>query len=76
MTGTFVIALAIFRVNDENLKHEIELLKKTNESLAVKEIKNEIEQLLLNISMENFFTNTETAKPFNYINLLLTYYKD
>ena len=32
---------------DENLKHEIEFIIKSNESLAENEIKNEIEQLLL-----------------------------
>ena len=31
---------------DENLKHEIEFLIKSNESLAENKIKNEIEQLL------------------------------
>ena len=31
---------------DENLKHENELIKKSNESLAENKIKNEIEQLL------------------------------
>ena len=31
----------------ENLKHEIEFIIKTNESLAENKIKNEIEQLLL-----------------------------
>ena len=40
---------------DENLKHEIELLKKINESLAVKEIKNEIEQLWLKYKYGNKF---------------------
>ena len=32
---------------DENLTHEIELIIKSNESLAENKIKNEIEQLLL-----------------------------
>ena len=32
---------------DENLKHEIELIIKRNESLAENKIKDEIEQLLL-----------------------------
>ena len=32
---------------DENLKHEIEFIIKSNESLAESKIKNEIEQLLL-----------------------------
>ena len=33
--------------NDENLKHEIEFITKSNESVAENKIKNEIEQLLL-----------------------------
>ena len=33
---------------DESLKHEIEFIIKSNESLAENKIKNEIEQLLLN----------------------------
>ena len=33
---------------DENLKHKIELIIKTNESLAENEIRNKIDQLLLN----------------------------
>ena len=32
---------------DEDLKHEIEFIKKSNESLAESKIKNEIEQLLV-----------------------------
>ena len=38
---------------DENLKHEIELIMKSNESLAENETKNEIEQLLLKYKHEN-----------------------
>ena len=47
---------------DENLKHEIELLKKTNESLAVKEIKNEIEQLWLKYKHGNKFYEHGNSK--------------
>ena len=38
---------------DENLKHEIEYILKTNESLAENKMKNEIEQLLLKDKHEN-----------------------
>ena len=38
---------------DENLKHEIEYVLKTNESLAENKMKNEIEQLLLKDKHEN-----------------------
>ena len=38
---------------DENLKHEIEFIIKSNEYLAVKKIKNEIEQLLSKYKNEN-----------------------
>ena len=36
-----------FNYPHENLKHEIELIIKSNESLAENKLKNEIEQLLL-----------------------------
>ena len=38
---------------DGNLKHEIEFIMKSNESLAENEIKNEIEKLLLNYKHGN-----------------------
>ena len=38
---------------DENLKHGIEFIIKSNESLAENKIKNEIEQLLLKYKREN-----------------------
>ena len=38
---------------DENLKHKIEFIIKSNESLAENEIKNEIEQLLLKFKHTN-----------------------
>ena len=38
---------------DENLKHQIEFIIKSNESLAKNKIKNEIEQLLLNYNHGN-----------------------
>ena len=40
-------------VVDENLKHEIEFMIKSNESLAESKIKNEIEQLLLKYKHES-----------------------
>ena len=44
---------------DENFKYESKFIIKSNESLAENKIKNEIEQLLSNISMETIFMNTE-----------------
>ena len=38
---------------DENLKHGIEVIIKSNESLAENKIKNEIKQLLLKYKHEN-----------------------
>ena len=38
---------------DENVKHEIEFIIKSNESLAENKIKNEIEQLLLKYNHGN-----------------------
>ena len=38
---------------DENLKHQIEFMIKSNEPLAKNKIKNEIEQLLLNYKHGN-----------------------
>ena len=38
---------------DENLKHEIEFIIKSNESLAENKIKNEIDQLLLKYKHRN-----------------------
>ena len=38
---------------DENLKHEIKFIIKTNESIAENKIKNETEQLLLKYKLGN-----------------------
>ena len=38
---------------DDNLKHKIEFIVKSNESLAENEIKNDIEQLLLKFKHTN-----------------------
>ena len=46
---------------DENLKHEIEFIIISNESLAKNKTKNKIEQLLSNISMETLFMNMENS---------------
>ena len=51
---------------DENLKHEIEFIIKSNESLADNKIKN--------ISMEQY--SWKTAKRMSHINLFLTCHKD
>ena len=61
---------------DENLKHEIELIIKHNESLAENIIKKQIEQLLLNISMETIFMITKNSKTNEPQNLFLTCHKD
>ena len=47
---------------DDNLKHDIEFIIKSNESLAENKIKNKIEQLSLNISMKTIFMNMENSK--------------
>ena len=47
---------------DENVKQKIEFIIKSIYSLAVNKMKNEIEQLLLNISVETIFINTENSK--------------
>ena len=47
---------------DENFKHEIGFIVKNNESLAENKIKNEIEQLLSNLSTETIFMNMENSK--------------
>ena len=47
---------------DNNLKHEIEFIIKSNEFLAENKIENEIEQLFSNIRMETIFMNTENSK--------------
>ena len=47
---------------DEDLKHEIELSIKSNESLAKNEIKTRFNNYCPNISMKTIFTNTENSK--------------
>ena len=47
---------------DENLKHEIEFIIKTNESLAVIKWKKRLNNYCPNISMETIFMNTENCK--------------
>ena len=44
---------------DENLKHEVEFVIKSNESLAENKIKNEIEQLLSNYKHGNNILNSK-----------------
>ena len=46
-TKTFSFNFDCPKYVDENLKHEIEFIMKSNESLAENKIKSEIEQLLL-----------------------------
>ena len=45
-TKTFLFNFDQSKYVDENLKHEIEFIIKSNESLAENKIKNKIEQLL------------------------------
>ena len=59
---TFCFNFYLPKEVDENLKREIEFIIKRNESLAENKIKNQIEQLLSNISMETIFINTENSK--------------
>ena len=44
---------------DENLKHEIEFIIKSNESLLKNKIKQDRTIIVKNISTETIFTNTE-----------------
>ena len=46
----------------ENLKHEIEFITKSNESLADNKLKNKIQQLLLKYKHGNDIHNTESRK--------------
>ena len=47
---------------DENLKHEFEFIIKSNESLAEKKIKNEVEKLLLKYKHANDIYEHEKQK--------------
>ena len=47
---------------DENLKHKVEYIIKSNESLAENKMKNEIEQLLLKDKHENNIHENEKQK--------------
>ena len=47
---------------DENLKHKIEFIIKSNRSLAENKIELKIEQLLLKKNIEKKFMNTENSK--------------
>ena len=59
---------------NENLKHEIEFIIKSNESLAENKLKKEIEQLLLKYKDENNIH--KHGKQQNDINSFLTCHKD
>ena len=47
---------------DENLKHEIEFIIKSNESLAENKINNEIKQLFSKYKHGTIFMNTKNSK--------------
>ena len=60
---------------DENLKHEIEFMTKSNESLAENKIKSKVEQLMLKDKHGNNIN--EHGKQMNHINLSqITFQKD
>ena len=55
---------------DENMKHEIKFIIKSNESLAQNKIKNDIGQLLSKYRMEIIFVkieNSKTNKPNKFV---------
>ena len=47
---------------DENLKHEIEFIIESNESLLKNKIKQDRTIIVKNISTETIFTNTENSE--------------
>ena len=51
---TFYFNFDWLKYSDENLKHEIEFIIKSNDSLAENKIKNKTEQLLLKYEHENY----------------------
>ena len=51
---TFYFNFDWLKYFDENLKHEIEFIIKSNDSLAENKIKNKTEQLLLKYEHENY----------------------
>ena len=61
---------------DNSLKHEIELIIKSNESLAENKIKSEIERLLSKYKHENNIYEMKTAKQMYHINLISACHKD
>ena len=58
----FILVLILPKSFDKNLKHEIEFIIKSNESLAENKAKNKIEQYCPNISIETIFMNTKNSK--------------
>ena len=57
---------------DENLKHKIEFIISSNETLAEKKIKTRLNIYCPNISMETIRTRTwKTAKQMNHVNLFI-----
>ena len=62
---------------DENLKHETELILKSNESLAENKIKNNIEKLLLKYKHgNNIHEHGKQQNRMNHVDLFLTCHKD
>ena len=58
----FILVLILPKSFDKNLKHEIQFITKSNESLAENKAKNKIEQYCPNISIETIFMNTKNSK--------------
>ena len=70
-TKTFCFNFDWPKYVDENLKHEIEFIKKGNEPLAENKIKNEIEQLLLKYKHGNNIHERAKQQGMDQINLFL-----
>ena len=70
---TFYFDFDWFKTVDENLKHEIEIIIKSNKSFAENKIKNDIEQLLTKYKHgNNIHEHGKQKKQMNHINLFLT----
>ena len=57
---------------DENLKHEIEFIMKSNESLVENKKKMKLNNYCPNISMEQYSWTRKIVKGINRINMFLT----
>ena len=64
---TFYFDFGLPKDIDENMKHEVEFIIKSNECLAENKTKNKIEKLL---------SKYKHGQQLRYINLFLSYHKD